>query len=51
LRKKGIYYGILLGNWYDYLYYEAPTRYYFPKDQAVFKKVKETFKILENSTP
>ncbi len=51
LRKKGIYYGILLGNWYYYLYYEAPTRYYFPKDQAVFKNVKKTFKILENSTP
>jgi len=47
LRKKGIYYGVLLGDWYVYLYYEVPTRYYFPKDQAVFNKVNESFKILE----
>jgi len=45
LKKEGIYYGALVDQWYYYIYFEAPARHYFPRDQSTFEKIKETFKI------
>ncbi|MFQ5801037.1 MAG: hypothetical protein ACE5HH_04900 [Candidatus Hydrothermarchaeales archaeon] len=45
LKIKVAHYGVMSGDWCYYLLYEAPARYYFPKDFPVFEKVKETFKI------
>ena len=45
LKKSGIYYGVLVDQWYYYLYFEAPARHYFPRDEAAFERLKESFKI------
>jgi hypothetical protein len=47
LKKKGIYYGVLLDKWLYFLMYEAPERHYFGKDHEVFEKLKESFRILK----
>lgn len=57
LMKKGLpikvtYYGAVVENWLYYLIYEAPERHYFAKDQAIFERVKDSFKIMgANKTP
>lgn len=48
LKKKGVYYGVLLDKWLYFLNYEAPERHYFGKDYEVFEKVKESFRILKS---
>ena len=50
LKIKGALYGVMHGDWLYYLLYEAPQRHYFEKDQAVFEKVKESFKFLRPGT-
>jgi len=50
LRIKGACYGAVVGDWYYYVLYEAPERYYFTKDYQVFEQVKDTFKILKADT-
>lgn len=45
LKRKGAYYGVLVNDWYYYLVFEAPARYYFSKDHQTFERLKETFKI------
>ena len=49
LTRKGAYYGVLVNDWYYYLVFEAPARYYFPRDDQTFEKLKETFKITATS--
>ena len=51
LRMKTVYYGLILGDSYYYLFYEAPESYYFPKDLPTFEKVKETFQFLKANIP
>ena len=46
LELKTVQYGFLLTDWYYYLNYIAPARYYFEKELPAFEKVKETFKTL-----
>jgi hypothetical protein len=50
LTIKTAYYGVKLGDWYYYLAYQAPQRFYFDKDYPVFEKVKESFKFLRADT-
>jgi hypothetical protein len=45
LKKEGVYYGVLVDQWYYRLVLEAPSRHYFPRDQAVLERVQESFKI------
>jgi len=45
LRKQGVYYGVLVDQWFYRLFFEAPARHYFPKDQPALERMKETFKI------
>lgn len=46
LRKSGIYYGALVGQWHYYLYFEAPAQHYFARDLVSFEQIRRTFKIL-----
>ena len=48
LKKKGIYYGVLVDKWLYFLNYEAPDRHYFGKDREVFEKIKESFRVLRS---
>jgi hypothetical protein len=43
--KRNVEYGLVQGDWYYYLFYTAPARYYFDKDAATFEKVKSSFRI------
>lgn len=45
LRKRGIYYGALVGDWYYFVYYQAPARYFFERDLPTFEKIRSSFKI------
>jgi beta-barrel assembly-enhancing protease len=45
LRKKAVYYGVLIGQWYYFLSYQAPTRYFFERDLSVFEKIRSSLKI------
>ena len=45
LKKQGVYYGVLVDQWYYRLLLEAPSRHYFPRDQTILERIKETFKI------
>lgn len=47
LRIKGAHYGTMVGDWYYYVLYEAPERYYFAKDYRAFEQIKDTFRILK----
>jgi hypothetical protein len=50
LTKKGMIYCILLDNWCYELQYEAPERHYFAKDLPAFNRVKESFKLIKDTT-
>ena len=45
LRKQGVYYGVLVDQWFYRLFLETPARHYFAKDQPALERIKETFKI------
>ncbi len=45
LRKRGVYYGVLVDQWYYFVYYQAPARYYFDRDLPTFEKIRSSFKI------
>jgi hypothetical protein len=47
LKKSGVYYGSLVNQWHYYLYFEAPSQYYFARHQPSFEQVKESFKITQ----
>jgi hypothetical protein len=47
LKKSGIYYGSLVNQWQYYLFFEAPARHYFSRDQASFEQIKKTFRITQ----
>ena len=49
LKKKSIYYGFMMENWYYGLLYDAPARHYFEKDLPTFERVKESFRILKDA--
>ena len=50
LTKKGIIYCILLDNWCYEILYEAPERHYFTKDLPAFNQVKESFRLIRDTT-
>jgi hypothetical protein len=50
LNKKGVYYGLLTGNWLYSLVYMAPQRYYFDKDLHTFENIVPSFKIVDLHT-
>jgi len=43
LTKKVIHYGLLTGDWYYGILFDAPARYYFDRDVATFEKLKDSF--------
>lgn len=45
LRKKGIYYGALVDQWYYFVFYQAPARHYFDRDLPTLEKLRLSFKI------
>ena len=45
LRKKGVYYGVLIDQWYYFLSYQAPARYYFERDLPIFEKIRFSLKL------
>ncbi|MEW5746310.1 MAG: hypothetical protein AB1805_12835 [Nitrospirota bacterium] len=45
LKKKSVYYGFMLGEWFYGIRYTAAQRYYFDKDIATFEKVLASFKV------
>jgi len=47
LKKSGIYYGSLVDQWHYYLYFEAPSRHYFSRDQGTFEQVRKSFRITQ----
>ncbi len=47
LRLKSIYYGCISGEWFLSIIYTAASRYYFDKDFETFKKVFESFRLVE----
>jgi hypothetical protein len=46
LRYKGVYYGVLVDQWYYFLYYQAPARYFYERDLPTFEKVRSSLKIV-----
>jgi hypothetical protein len=50
LTKKGIIYCLMLDNWCYEILYEAPERHYFSKDLPAFNQVKESFRLIKDST-
>jgi hypothetical protein len=46
LTKKGIIYCFMLADWCYELIYEAPERHYFTKHLAVFNRVKDSFRLI-----
>lgn len=47
LKRKCIYYGFLVDQWFYSLWYSAAERHYFEKDIKAFEKVFESFKLLK----
>lgn len=45
LKKQGVFYGVLVDQWFYRMLVEAPARHYFPRDLAIFEQIKQTFKI------
>jgi hypothetical protein len=45
LKKQGVYYGVLVDQWYYYLSFQAPARYYLARDLPTFEKIRHSFKI------
>ena len=50
LIRKGIIYCLLLDNWCYEILYEAPERHYFTKDLPAFNGVKESFRLIKDTT-
>jgi len=50
LTKKGIIYFFMIDNWCYEILYEAPERHYFDKDLASFNQVKESFRLIKDTT-
>ncbi len=48
LKLKTIYYGFLAGESFYNIRYTAVNRYYYEKDIRAFKKVLESFRLIEN---
>ncbi len=48
LKLKTIYYGFLTGESFYNIRYTAVNRYYYEKDIRAFKKVLESFRLIEN---
>ncbi len=50
LTRKGIIYCLIFDNWCYELLYEAPERHYFSKDLPAFNQVKESFRLIKDTT-
>ena len=48
--KKTIIYCLMLNDWCYEILYEAPERHYFSKDLPAFNQVKESFRLIKDST-
>lgn len=47
LKKKNVFYGFFAGDYYYYLRYSAPRRYYYDRDIDAFEKVVRSFKLVK----
>ncbi|MBI5142765.1 MAG: hypothetical protein HZA20_11345 [Nitrospirae bacterium] len=47
VRYREIYYGLLEGNTFYAISYNAPVRYYFDKDAAAFEEIVKSFRLVE----
>ncbi|UCF90504.1 MAG: hypothetical protein JSW39_19715 [Desulfobacterales bacterium] len=49
LPKKAAIYGLLDGNWYYEMIYEAPQRWYFHHDLPAFENVAQSFQLIKSA--
>ncbi len=45
LKMKRVFYGLVIDEWFYYISYTAPARYYFDRDLNTFEKIVKSFKI------
>lgn len=51
LHKEGTIYGLLHGNSYYEMIYEAPQRLYYDRDLPAFEKVAQSFQLISTTAP
>jgi hypothetical protein len=49
LKLKSIFYGLMIGDWFYSIQYDAAQRYYFDKDLKTFEKILESFRLIKTA--
>ena len=45
MKKSGVYYGVIHGDSFYFVHYDAPSRYYFNRYHSTVERLKNSFKI------
>lgn len=48
VKMKRVFYGLVIDEWFYYISYTAPARYYFDKDLNTFEKIVKSFRITKS---